>query len=608
MSLITIIWSMVSAICLTLAAVHFFVWLNARNRWDSLLFCIMATAAASLNFQELLLMRSQTADATAELLRWMHVSVAIIIISLVWFIRHYLRAGRKWLAMLISGLRVTLLVPNFTLGSNSTFHSMQSPRQMSFLGEMVSVPLGEPSSWRLLTNLSAILFLIYVLDAVVASYRRHGSQRSLILGTAILTTAILSITFSQLMVRGVLPGPFVGIVFLFIVLAITFDLGVDLLRAETLSQDLLESQARIDLAARAANLTIWQWDIIRDRVWVTGAAAKAAAVQTFEPGTLNRYLELVHPEDRNLVHEAVHLALDGQKPLFVEFRQLSTDGHVKWNAAFGEVVHDRHRRPLRLRGVSIDISGRKEVEAKIQKQWNELAHLQRVAAMGQLSTALAHEINQPLGSILRNAEAAELILRQASPDLKELEEIISDIQADEHRAAAIIGRMRSFLRRRQVTLDEISVDQLINSVVSLLRNEIRSKDISLLTKVEKGLPRVLVDPIQTQQVMINLLMNSFDALESKEDAAREIKLRASQSTDTMVLISVADNGPGIAPERLPHLFEPFFTNKLNGTGVGLAISRDIIEAHGGKIWAENNPDGGAKFQFTVPVARKGGGA
>ena len=605
MSVITVIWSMTAAVCLTLAGVHFFVWIHTRDKWESLLFCIAAVAAAALAMQEMALMRAQTPAETGELLRWMHVSVAAIIIAIVWFIRHHLKTGRPWLAWLISGLRVLVLVPNFVGYPNATFGEIRSLDHITFLGETVSVPVGDSNSWRFLIHAGTILLLIYVLDAAVSAWRQGTRERSLVLGAAILVAIVLGVTFSDLMVRGVLPGPLIAMAFMLIVLAMAFELSMDLIRVGRLSRSLLETQNRMNLAARAASLSLWEWDGARDEVWATDVGRERMAAFGPEHFSFERYLALVHPDDREFVRRAVRRTLDGETDFQAEFRLVGSDGRLQWIAAFGQLEPGEKGKSSRIRGVSMDVTEGKRVEAELQQKRYELVHIQRVSAMGHLSTALAHELNQPLGAILRNAEAGELILRQNPADLSELRDILSDIQQDDRRAAAVIERMRSLLKRQALKFEAIAVDELIEPVATLLRAETRSRHATLHIETTHGLPKVRGDRVQLQQVMLNLLLNSLDGLEAKQVGRQQVTVRARQTNDDTIELAVADSGAGIDPDHLPHLFEPFFTTKPKGTGVGLAISKTIIDAHGGRIWAENNPNGGATVHFTLPVAAPG---
>jgi signal transduction histidine kinase len=222
--------------------------------------------------------------------------------------------------------------------------------------------------------------------------------------------------------------------------------------------------------------------------------------------------------------------------------------------------------------------------------------------MGQLASALAHELSQPLGAILRNTEAAELFLEHDPPDLDELRAILVDIRLDDQRAGGVIDRLRALLKRRSFVPRALSVSDELTTVMSLARSDAATRKVTLQIDVAPGLPHVMGDPVHLQQVLLNLILNAMDAVEDAPAARRKVTVRAQRRRQGEIEVAVEDSGPGIAPERLGRLFEPFFTTKANGMGIGLAISRTIIEAHGGRIWAENNAGEGATFRFTLPLA------
>jgi PAS domain S-box-containing protein len=255
-------------------------------------------------------------------------------------------------------------------------------------------------------------------------------------------------------------------------------------------------------------------------------------------------------------------------------------------------------------GVSRNITEQKQAEQEIAQHRNELAHVARISTMSQLASSLAHELNQPLGAILRNAEAGELFLQDPSPDLDEVRAILADIRKDDQRAGAVIDRMRAWMKRREVELSFLSINLLADEVVTLVRPDVERRRVRLAVEIDPAMPPVHGDRVQLQQVLLNLLLNAMDALEDNPAARRLVSVRA-RSAGSTVEVAVSDTGCGISEDELLRVFEPFFTSKPNGLGMGLAISRSIIEAHGGRLWAENNAAGGTSFTFALPVAKGG---
>jgi signal transduction histidine kinase len=242
-----------------------------------------------------------------------------------------------------------------------------------------------------------------------------------------------------------------------------------------------------------------------------------------------------------------------------------------------------------------------ESEEETKELRRDLAHAGRVTMLGQLSSALAHELNQPLGAILRNAEAAEMMLRSPTPDLDELRAIIADIRQDDRRAGEVIDRLRALLGRRSVEFQPVGVDGLLNDVITLVRGDAAARRIALEFATERSLPPVLGDKVHLSQVLLNLIINGMDAVGESRESQRRVIIET-RRTEDMVEIAVKDFGPGLAPEVTSRLFQPFVTTKPHGMGMGLAVSRTIIEAHGGRLWAASSAGQGAIFRFTVPLA------
>ena len=224
--------------------------------------------------------------------------------------------------------------------------------------------------------------------------------------------------------------------------------------------------------------------------------------------------------------------------------------------------------------------------------------------MGELTASLAHELNQPLGAILRNAEAAEIHLDGDGdpPDLEEVRAILTDIRKDAHRAGDVIDRLRGLLKRRNLQSMSLEVDALIGDTVSSVCPDAVARHVRVSAEIPPGLPKVIGDRVHLQQVLLNLLMNATDAVDGRPDAERRILVAAQMADEGMLEVSVRDSGRGIAPADMKKLFDSFFTSKSHGLGMGFSISRTIIQAHGGRIRAENNSDGGATFTFTLPIA------
>ncbi len=248
---------------------------------------------------------------------------------------------------------------------------------------------------------------------------------------------------------------------------------------------------------------------------------------------------------------------------------------------------------------------RRLAEAEATRQRAELAHAARLSAVGELTASIAHEINQPLGAILSNAEAAELFLEADPPMLERVRQILRDIRDEDHRASAVIREVRAFARKSLAEARRLSLNEVVEDVIPLVQADARRRGVELETQLASGLPQVRGDRVQLQQVVLNLTLNGLEALAASSPDERRLRVRTRANDARGVELVVSDTGPGIPEQLLPRLFESFFTTKPEGLGLGLSIVRSIVEAHGGGIRAENEAGGGASFRVVLPVDGSG---
>jgi C4-dicarboxylate-specific signal transduction histidine kinase len=250
----------------------------------------------------------------------------------------------------------------------------------------------------------------------------------------------------------------------------------------------------------------------------------------------------------------------------------------------------------------VDISERKQAELEAARQQHDLAHLARVATLGELSNSLAHELTHPLTAILSNAQAAQRFLASDDVDLNEIREILDDIVSQDERAGEVIHRLRLLTKKGepQKHCDEVDVNEVVRDVLKLMRHDLVIQNVTVDTNLAQNLPAITGDRVQLQQVLLNLVLNACEAMTNHNCSERQL-LVASKSENGAVQVSVTDRGGGIPEGKLEQVFERFFTMKKQGMGLGLSICRAIIDAHRGEIWAANNSDRGATFHFSLPI-------
>jgi signal transduction histidine kinase len=313
---------------------------------------------------------------------------------------------------------------------------------------------------------------------------------------------------------------------------------------------------------------------------------------------IDRVLQRVHPNDLALVQWALDRTSAHSEDFDVEHRLLMPDASVKHVHAVGRIVKDVSG-SIEVIGAVTDITERKRAEDAMRQAQVELTHVTRVTTLGELTASIAHEVNQPLAAIATNGEACMRFLNRDNPDLNEVRGAIVGMIDDCRRAGEVIQRVRALCRKSDLQMAELDINGLIEEVILLVQREVRDHGVSLRRELSPVLTPVLGDRIQLQQVVINLVMNGMEAMAAVADRPRDLLIRSRQEVD-QVLVAVTDSGTGIALENVDRLFSSFFTTKSNGMGMGLAISRSIIEAHGGRMSANNNSEAGATFKFTLP--------
>ena len=615
MSWVTIVWSMNAAACLTLAGIYLLIWRKQREDWASLVLSCNAVAGAALTAFELKLLRAETTEQYSEILHWVQLPIWSLVVSLVVFVRLYLRAGRPWLAWSVCGARTLALILNFVFIPNLSYRRITSLRQILWWGgETVPVPVGVTNPWILVAQLSLVLLVIFLVDATITAWRRGDRQRALVVGGALIFSSAIAIGEGVLAVWGVIQAPFLTCFsYLGLIAAMGIEMSNDMLKKARLGQqlqaseaELRETQQRMELAASAAELGMWMWDIARNEIWITDKGRALFGFAPSEKLDFDRFRNTVHPEDRESVLQAVKNSLRTGEEYRCQYRVVLPDGQLRWIAGRGHVEVNGNGQPVRMRGAALDITARKQAELETARQRNEMAHLSRVTMLGELSGSLAHELNLPLTAILSNAQAAQRVLANGEVDLAELREILNEIVSEDKRAAEVIRRLRLLLKKGEVQWQSLCINEVVHDVLELMRSDLINQKVTVDCELPQNLPIVTGDPVQLQQVLLNLVVNACDAMANCAIPERRILIRTGiENGSRAVSVSVTDRGDGIPAEKLEQIFEPFFSTKAKGMGLGLSVCRTIITAHRGKLWATNNPDHGATFHFSLPVTLSG---
>jgi signal transduction histidine kinase len=594
---------MSAAVSLTLGVIHLLVWFQDRRAWANLWFAAMAVSVAAFAGVDLAMMRAETAAQFAALHVWVHVPLFVAIACMLGFILFYFHSGRVWLAWTVIGLRVAVLVIDFTIEPTLNYRAITGLLPLQFLGETVSVPVAVQSPWSRLGEGSVLLLLIFVVDASISLWRRgnpNERRRAFVVGSSIVLFISITVVNAYRVHTGAVHGPyFVSLFFVLIVVAMGYELSRDVIRAARMAEELQENAESMGLATAAAQLALWRWDIPRDLLWVSPHGRHLYGIENKDVFSFRRFLDTLHPDDRDATQRAVTQSIEGDGIFGAEYRVVLPDASVRWIGALGKVEFDGNHKALCMRGVSGDITGRKAAELEAAQHRAELAHLTRVTTLSELSGSLAHELNQPLAIILSNAQAAQRLIAQSPPDVGEVRDILSDIVSEDQRAGEVIQRLRALLKRGETVLLPLSLDDVITEVLRLTSADLIGRGVTVRHEPAPDLPQISGDRVQLQQVVLNLIINGSDAMSANAPGTRRLRVVTARQ-EGMVRVSLRDEGCGL-PVDVDKLFKPFFTTKPHGLGMGLAICRSIISAHQGRLWAEPHPERGAIFHLELPA-------
>lgn len=476
MSGITIVWSMVASACLTVAALHLYIGVRRRSRSD-LLFAASAVCAAVIAFLEMSMMLSPSPQRHGEVIRLFHVPFALLVLTLVLFVRSFLDAGRAWLGGLAVAIRFVMLAVDELVAPNVNFRSIDRVVSVPLpWGESMHVAHGALRGWTRLGQLGSVIFVVFVLDAIRTAWRRGRRRQAAVVGGSVAFAVGVGAAHTALLMEGTVRSPtLISVAYLAVVAAMSWELTSEALRAGELS---LETA----------------------------------------------------------------------------------------------------------------------------RQREQLAHLSRVALLGELSGSLAHELKQPLTAILSNAQAAQRFLAEGGDRLDEVRQILADIASEDKRAGEVIQRLRVLFQKGQAQVQPIDLAEVAGEALALARSDLVLHGVAAKAELPPNLPAAMGDRIQIQQVILNLVANACEAMDSAGGSERRIVLRASRADGAGLELSVSDSGAGLPEGAETKLFEPFFTTKSDGVGLGLSVCRTIIDAHGGRLWATRNPEGGATLHFTLPTA------
>jgi len=584
--------------CFVLAGVCFVVWCKQRESWPHLLFSCSAVAAGVIALIELTMLHANTVGQYTALVRWIHVPVWVLTLSFVAFVRLYLRAGRRWLAWSIYGLRTLVLILNFISTPNINFRVITGLRHFSWWGEIVSVPVGVPNPWGLLSNLSLLLLLIFSVDATITVWRRGDRQRALVVGGSMILGTILA-WHVPFVIWGIINAPFfLSFAYSGIVLAMGYELSNDMLQTAQLAQKLERSEKRLNLAADSANLGMWEWDLKKDEIWVTRTRRAQLGLPVSGRITFEDLLSRWHADDRDKVWQALKEALEERKDYEAEYRIVLEDGSVRWISARGRVQLDDHGKPMQLTGVSLDITSRKEAEVVAQQQRDELEQLrqQRTALLekevaerarlereviescGREQRRIAYDLHDGVGQHLVGIALSAKLLEQ---------ELRGEHPAQAKKASAIVRLANQTARHARLTARSLEgadgVGDLKVALEALAANVRTNCRVAANVKADaSSFPVSAPAAAQLYRIVQEALHNAVE-----HGRARKVQIDLVVDGDNMAL-TVRDDGKG-------------FDGSAASNGMGLRIMRYRAQCIGGSCEVQSNRTEGTIVTCRVPL-------
>ena len=377
---------------------------------------------------------------------------------------------------------------------------------------------------------------------------------------------------------------------------------MDVTERKRAGEKLRQSEAYLAEAQKLSHTGSWVWAVAEKRA--LHLSEEWYRVYGFDPNEgipdWSKPVQRMHPDDRARWQQVFDRAIVEKSDYEADYRILLPDGAVRHIHSVGHPVLDASGKLVQFVGSSSDVTERKQAEEVLRQTLEDLAHINRVNMMGELTASLAHEVNQPIAAAATDANTCLRWLARDQPDLEEARAAALRVVKDAARAAEIMRRVRSLFKKENLQRELVDVNDIIQEMIDLLHSEAARYSISMRTELSEDLPQIMGDRVQLQQVTMNLIINSIDAMKDL-DGRREIAITSQRAEDEQLQVSISDTGIGLPAQQADQIFEAFFTTKDHGTGMGLRISRSIIESHGGRLWASNNSPRGASFSFTLPT-------
>lgn len=600
MQLLATIYAAAAGIGLLLGIIHLLVWIRLRDRPEHLFAALMGWSASFMALSEAAYLGQPSLDTYRVAMEVQNAAVAVMLISLVWFTRLRLGAGRLWLAWTITALWMVLCAVSVLGPGSLAFLSIDSLTVMTTAwGETYSVPSGTIHPLKILSDVTSLAIVVFVADAAASAARSGKWRAALLVGGPILFFIVVAGIHTPLVDAGLVQTPYV-ISLVFVAIALSLALGL------------------VDDVAKAAFLTK-QLQIERQRWQRLLDAVELAVVQTSRDGIItyvNPFLEklserrstelvgqepwtLVPLPDRSEIRDVLADASTWTSRPRIQRRLLTASGSERDLVWFSVAVRDENGQPDGVISIGQDITERLQAQAERDLTRREIEKLARVLTLGELASTFAHELSQPIAAVLSNAQTLEILRGQGSGASDESDEVLRDILRDTRRARDLMQRVREFMFNEEPQKTTFDLAGAIDQVVGMLSADAERRGVKLTVNGSAGKILVSASMLELQQVLMNLTLNAIQEAGKTPEGSVEISFV--KNHDGEVMIAVDDNGPGLDAVLHETVFQPFVTSKAKGTGIGLAVAKRIVERHMGTIAVKESPIGGARFEMTLPI-------
>jgi PAS domain S-box-containing protein len=593
---------MAAAIGLLLGLIHLSIWLRDRKAYAFLLAAIMSLGAGATALLELRTAHSATAEAYLRYAGLSHYAIACILVPMVWFVRVQFGAGRRWMALLISSVWIIGALAEFLTPGHAFFTSVVLKHHVTRWGDEYVIGEAVVTSIKPILDLTIPLMLVFVADASVTAYRRGRRNEALRFGTAIIFFILVAGIHAVLVDVGVVQTPYmVSLAFTAIALALGLGLTADVARAAAATRGLEQQRNRWRALLNGIQLAVVSID--RDGRIAYINPFMERLIMRASGDLVGKKLDEIAPTTSERTHATTRDRWRAGHVPAIPSQVLTASGETRLLNWFNVELRDSVGEPDGFVSFGEDVTDRQRTREELTRTRLEIEKLTRVVMLGELASSLAHELSQPIAAILSNVQSAHMIRSRDMQPTGEMDEILDAILRDTRRAGGIMDRVRKMLFNKPPELERFDLADALGEVLDIFAHDAAAKSIAIVLVPPAQPVVVRASRLELQQVVMNLVLNGVQAITTADSPCKHIDIAWWRDGQSVTLV-VDDTGPGISESLARDIFNPFVSSKETGMGIGLAVSRRIVERHLGRIDIGASQAGGASFRLTLPISQQ----